>query len=335
MWMTSSAKRMTVETAAAPQPALLVFDRAAWIKSAVIAVLFVATFWHLLSFIPPLGTLTYAWVYEADWSHGPLIPVFAAYLIYTRWEQVRRCAVRHTWVGLVILLGGLGLYLWSLAGMAPFGYLRPLSMMITLLGVIIFLCGLPVLYYAWLPWLYLFFAIPLPQRLYFAWTNPLRRIGAGVAASVLSLIPGLTIERVGSNIEYLYKGATGVIGVADACSGMRSTVTLCALGVAVACVSQRPLWQRIVLVLSCVPIATFCNFIRVTITCWLHIFVGAEYASGQYHMMLGLVIIVLAFAIFSGLSWVLAHLFVEEPVQGDARAAAAGPAGGIGRSQDA
>jgi len=80
----------------------------------------------------------------------------------------------------------------------------------------------------------------------------------------------------------------------------------------VACMSDRALWHRIVLVLACVPIATFCNFIRVTVTCWLHVFVDPKYASGDYHMMLGLVIIVLAFGIFSGIGWILNRLVVDE-----------------------
>ena len=218
-------------------------------------------------------------------------------------------------VGLLVLLTGLGTYLWTLAGGLLFAYARPLAMLVTLLGAIILLCGLPVLRYVWLPWLYLFFAIPIPQRIYFAMTDPLRRMAATVAATVLGAIPGLGLDlrRVGSNLEYTYGGTTGVIGVADACSGMRSTVTLCALGVAVAFMSERPAWQRVILVLACVPIATFCNFIRVTVTCWLHVFVDPKYASGEYHMMFGLVVILLAFGIFSGLGWVLNRLFVEEP----------------------
>jgi exosortase len=184
-------------------------------------------------------------------------------------------------------------------------------MMLTLLGLIVLMTGVRALWWLWLPWIYLFFAIPLPQRLYFAWTDPLRRMAAEVASASLSLLPGLHIARVGSNLEYIYQGQSGIIGVADACSGMRSTMTLCALGVAVACMSERPLWHRIVLVLICVPIATFCNFIRVTITCFLHIYVDPKYATGQYHMMLGLVMILLAFAIFSGIGWLLSHLFVE------------------------
>jgi exosortase len=220
--------------------------------------------------------------------------------------------VRLAGLGVPILAGGLGLYLWALSGNLPFGYARPLALMISLLGVIVLLCGLPVLRHVWLPYLYLFFAIPMPSRMYFALTDPLRRMAATVAATVLGLVPGLHVERVGSNLEYAYGGMSGMIGVADACSGMRSTVTLCALGVAVAFMSERPAWQRVILVLACVPIATFCNFIRVTVTCFVHVFVDPKYATGQYHMMLGLVVIVLAFGIFSGLGRVLSRLVVEE-----------------------
>lgn len=298
------------------------FDRPAQIQAAIIGAAFVAVFWNLLDFIPPLGGLVHAWVHQADWSHGPLIPLFSAYLVYLSWDELRRRPVRWAWIGLPIMLAGLLMYVMVLSGQLPFAYAKPFGMMITLLGVIIMLCGLVAMRYLWLPWLYLFFAIPLPSRIYFELTDPLRRMAATVASTVLSALPGLHIARLGSNLEFVYQGNSGVIGVADACSGMRSTVTLCALGVAVACMSERPLWHRIVLVLSCVPIATFCNFIRVTVTCWLYIYVDPKYASGQYHMMLGLLVILLAFGIFSALGWLLSHLFVEEEVDEDNELAA-------------
>lgn len=304
---------MAAIPATAPGGRGLRFDRPAQVKAALVGVAFIAVFWHQLSFIPPLGDLVHTWVNQMDWSHGPLIPVFSAYLVYLKWDRIRRCAVRGGWLGLPLLLGGLFIYVAAIAGAVPFGAVRPVAMLLALLGVLVLVCGVPALYYLWLPWLYLFFAVPIPQRMYFALTDPLRRMAATVASTVLTLWPELHVERVGSNLEYLYQGATGVIGVADACSGMRSTVTLCALGVAVACMSERPLWHRLVLVAACVPIATFCNFIRVTVTCWLHIFVDPKYAEGQYHMMLGLLIILLAFGIFSGLGWILGHLFIEEP----------------------
>jgi exosortase len=172
------------------------------------------------------------------------------------------------------------------------------------------------------PWLYLQFAIPLPKNIYFALTDPLRRMSATVAVGVLSLVPGLSIQRVGSKIHYTYfsggQAQAGGIDVADACSGMRSTITLCALGVAVAYMSERPWWQRVIMVLACVPIATLCNFIRVTTTCSLHIFVDPKYAEGTYHTVLGLVLLLVAFGIFSGLGWVLSNLVVEERGEPDA-----------------
>jgi exosortase len=294
----------------------MVFDRAAQIRTGLIVVAFIAVFWELLNFIPPnYGTLVSYWIFDEDWNHGPLIPLFSAYLVYTKWEQIRRCPIRRAWPGLAVMLVGLAVYLWTLSGYLLFAYAKPAAMMLTLLGILILLCGLPALRYLWVPWLYLFFAIPLPSQLYFALTDPLRRMAATVAATVLDALPGLALEvhRVGSNLEYNYHGASGMIGVADACSGMRSTVTLCAVGVAVAFMSERPTWQRVILVLACVPIATFCNFIRVTVTCCLHVFVDPKYAAGQYHLMLGLAVIALAFGIFSGLGWVLSHLVTEEP----------------------
>lgn len=288
------------------------FDRPDQIKAGLVALAFFAVFWPLLDINPAggLGDLVHRWLHDLDWSHGWIIPVFSAYLVYQRWDVIRRQPVRHTWVGLLIMVGALLLYQWTLWGL-HIHYIKLVSMLLCVLGIVIFLCGLPVMRYAWLPWLYLFFALPLPKRAYFAMTDPLRRLAATVASTVLDLDPSLDIQRLGSKMIYTYKGTYGELDVADACSGMRSTVTLCALGVAVAFVSDRPWWQRLIMIASCVPIATFCNFIRVTITSVLHIYVDPEYAQGIYHTVLGLLMMALALAIFWGLGWVLSNLVVE------------------------
>ena len=305
---------MTVE-AAANDGWQISFDRPAQIKAAVIAAAFVALFWELLDFVPAggLGEIVYRWVHESDWSHGPIIPLFSAYLVYLRWEQIKRSIVKYTWVGLVLILLSLVLYTWSLFGLL-IGYVRPLAMMFCLLGIIIYLCGLPMMRYTWLPWLYLFFAIPIPRSYYFLLTDPLQRLAATVSCALMELVPGLHIERIGIVIHPNYWGdALPALSVSDACSGMRSTMVLCALGVAVAFMAWRPWWHRLILVGSCMPIATFGNFVRVTTTCSLHVFVDPKYATGTYHTILGLVIILLATGLFLGISWVLNHLFVEVP----------------------
>lgn len=290
------------------------------LKAAIIVIAFFAVFWHVLDFIPPnYGSLVAAWVNNSDWSHGPIIPLFSAYLVYQNWERVRRSPVRGGWIGVAIMAVGLSAY-WFVLLNPLFGIARELAMMLTLLGVIISSCGLPVLRHVWLPYLYLFFAIPIPQGVYFALTNPLRQLAAKVSYAVLSAVPGLTIERGDSIIAYTYKGVDGQMVVADACSGMRSIVTLCALGVAYAFLAERPLWQRIVLLASCIPIAIFCNMIRVIITCLLHIFVGPEYASGNYHTLLGLLVLGLAMCVFLGVGWVLNHLYIEADNEADSAA---------------
>jgi exosortase len=282
------------------------FDRATWVRAAIVGLAFIAVFYSVLL------DLSYHWYHSADWSHGWLIPLFSVYLVYLHWDRVRRAPPRYTWVGLVLMLGALFGYQWFL-WVLPMKYPQEAMMLLCLLGVIVFLCGLPIVPRIWVPWLYLFFAVPLPKSIYFRLTDPLRRIAAVVATNVLGLFPGLDMEKVGSTIHYTYQGASGALGVADACSGMRSTMTLCALGVAVTFISDRPWWQRAIMVVSCVPIAVFSNFIRVTVTCILHIFVDPKYAAGGYHTILGLVTLLIAFGIFSGLGWLLSNLFVEEP----------------------
>ncbi len=291
------------------------FDRPAQVRAALVAAAFCAVFWELLDFNPAggLGSIVWRWVNESDWSHGPVIPLFSAYLVYLRWDAIQRCPIRYTWVGALLMVGALALYQYSLWGLR-FGYVRDLAMMACLLGVIVLLCGLPVLRYAWLPWLYLFFAIPIPRRLYFELTDPLQRLAALVACGVLEWLPGLHIERIGINIHPYRQGAVlPPLSVSEACSGMRSTMVLCALGVAVAFLTWRPWWHRLILIAACVPIATLCNMLRVTTTSVLHIYVGPKYATGTYHTALGLLIILIATGMFLGIGWILNNLFVDEP----------------------
>lgn len=289
-------------TASAPQP--LEFDGGVKARLAVLAALFSVLFWNTFN------DLAYTWNHSADWSHGWIIPFFSAYLVYVNWERIRRTPVVAAWLGvplMVLAMAAHHVFLWYF----PANYLQQATMLAVLLGMIVLLRGVAVLRYAWLPWLYLFFAVPLPKAVYFALTDPLRRIAAFVAVAVLHMAPGLDdVERVGSIINYTYRGASGTIGVVDACSGMRSTITLCALGVAVTFITPRPVWQRIIMIAACVPIAVFSNFIRVTVTCVLYIFVNKEYAEGTYHTALGLVTLLIAFGIFSLLGWVLSHLVV-------------------------
>jgi exosortase len=126
--------------------------------------------------------------------------------------------------------------------MLKFMYGKPLIMIATIGAAVLFLGGWKLLKYTWLPVAYLFFAVPLPQQLYFQITNPMRKLAAFIATGILNLVPQLDATVQGSTIEVLYKNVRLEPGldVADACSGIRLLMAFAALGVAMAYLHWRP-----------------------------------------------------------------------------------------------
>jgi exosortase/archaeosortase family protein len=90
-----------------------------------------------------------------------------------------------------------------------------------------------------------------------------------------------------------------------------------ALGVAMAYLHERQLWQRLVLVASTVPIAILCNIVRVTATGFIYILIHPKYAQGIYHDMLGMAMLPLAFGLYGLLALFMANLFIDESVAED------------------
>ena len=114
------------------------------------------------------------------------------------------------------------------------------------------------------------------------------------------MYPRLEATASGVVIDVVYKGIQiePPMDVAEACSGMRLLMAFLALGVAMAYLHYRPFWQRIVLLLSTIPIAILCNIIRVTITGFIYVLISPKYAQGIYHDMLGMAMLPLAFGLY-------------------------------------
>jgi len=87
-----------------------------------------------------------------------------------------------------------------------------------------------------------------------------------------------------------------------------------ALGVAMAYLHYRPIWQRLVLLATTIPIAILCNIVRVTVTGFIYVLIDAKYTKGIYHDTLGLLMLPLAFGLYGLLAWFMTVLFVEESV---------------------
>ena len=286
---------------------------AVYIKIAILAGL-LYWFFHI-----EIGKIVSRWISDPNWSHGFLIPLFSLYFLHQNRLQLFSIKTKPSWLfglgGLVFLL----IVYWLNTVQFKFAYGDALIGIAAIGATVLFVGGWPLIKLTWLPIAYLFFAVPLPGRLYTQITQPMQRLAAHVSAFVLNGIPELEASISGVIIDVVYRGQPLVpsLEVAEACGGMRLLMAFVALGVAMAYLHWRPMWQRGVLLLSTVPIAVLCNVIRVFITSLIYIFWDPQYAQGIYHDMLGILMLPLAFSLYGGLAWLMSNLFVEETEQAE------------------
>ncbi len=259
------------------------------------------------------------WLSDSSWSHGFLIPIFSLYFINQRKEEILRSAqdgeLKPNYLGLFFLICGIFFYPFNIVHL-QYGYLRPIGMIATLGAIVLFLGGWRLVKYTWLPIAFLIFAVPLPRRYYVSLTMPMRHLAASVATALLNLVNGMEATVSGVVIDVIYKGQRlePSLNVAEACSGMRLLMAFLALGVAMAYLHYRPMWQRLVLLVSTIPIAIFCNIVRVTVTGFIYVLIHPKYTQGIYHDMLGLAMLPLAFGLYGFLAWFMSSLFIEEDI---------------------
>lgn len=247
---------------------------------------------------------------QPDWSHGFLIPVFCLYSINLKRDELLCGEHKGSVWGLILLLISTATYAYALS--AKFGYPQPLSMVSMIAGLVLLMRGWRTLWLTLFPIGFLILALPPPERMYRAITQPLQQGAAAISTLALNCFPGAEVERMGINITYWVRGhSSGTFTVAGACSGMRSLMAFIALGLAMAYFTKRPLWHRLAMALVVIPVALFCNVIRVIATGVFQMYDYGDLASGTPHMVLGLLTFGLGFLIYMGFLWLLDNLFVE------------------------
>ncbi len=241
------------------------------------------------------------WSNDPNYSHGFLVPLIALYLLWQKRHSLIQTPISPSNWGLIVLISGLCIYV--------FGYLAAelftmrISMLVVLAGLIISNLGMSFFRYAFLPYGYLYFMIPLPYMLYDAIAFPLKLFVAKYSVIVLQSI-GISVYREGNII--MLPAIT--LEVADACSGIRSLMSLLALGVAYAYFSQKSLTKKIILVISTIPIAVLANAVRVIGTGILAHQYGEKAAEGFFHEFAGMVIFAVSMAMLIGVGVVLSKI---------------------------
>lgn len=246
----------------------------------------------LAVYLPVLADLVHQWSTDENYSHGFLIPVIAAYLVWERREQLRGAPVRVTPWGALVLVAGCALLVLGQA--ATFGYAVRLSLLLVLAGLVVLLVGVRVLKILAFPLAYLMFMIPLPFPVLNRIAFPLQTVAARSATTTLDLL-GVPVFREGNIIDL----PSIRLEVVEACSGIRSLISLLALAVIYAYFVRRSWRDRIVLSLSAIPIAIVANAARVALTGVLAQAFGPQAAQGFYHVFSGWLVFIVAFAILA------------------------------------
>jgi exosortase len=246
-----------------------------------------------LLYWPILRDLSAQWWDDANYNHGFLIPIFSGFLIWRERRQLRAIRPSGSALGLPVLLGGVALLL--LGDIGAENFLMRSSLIVILSGLVLFLAGRASFRAVLFPLAYLFFMIPLPGILFYAITFPLQRIAAEQAAWTLDLL-GVPVLLDG-NIIHLSQIS---LGVTEACSGIRSLISLLAGAAAWAYLMLPAGWLSVLFVLAAIPITILANAARVVATGLIGQWFGVEYASGFFHEFAGWVVYVFAFLCLMG-----------------------------------
>lgn len=264
------------------------------------------------------------WLTDPNWSHGFLIPLFSVYLIYTRWGEIMAAPRKASIVGLVAVI------ITGFLHIVPYMVQNPWSGQITMVllatALVLYLAGWHVLKYLWLPILFLIFAMPISQSIYNSTALTLQNVAATWSARALQLF-AVPVDHSGSTLWVTTMAGNVVpLRVEEACSGVRLLMAFVALSVAMAYMADRPIWQRVTLVLMGIPVAIACNVLRVVITCMMFIIGKEQFGKDFMHTFTGMVMLIPAVAILWLAGLIMQKLFIEEEIEDDQEDAGAQPA---------
>lgn len=257
----------------------------------------VCTVLVLILFYPVLTSLVQDWINLPDFSHGFLVPLVSCYLIWERRAKLSGSARPDNW-GLVLLAFGIVLLMFG--RLAAEFFIQRISILVVIAGIVLFIFGRERLKTIAFPLAFLLLMIPLPSILLQKITFPLQLFASRCAADALELL-SIPVLREG-NMIYLSNTS---LEVAEACSGIRSMISLLTLGILFAYFTKKILWQRIVLVLACIPVTILVNAFRVSVTGFLAYHYGAKVAGGFFHEFSGFILFFMAVAMFYGLTLLL------------------------------
>ncbi len=247
----------------------------------ILSALFLWLYWSTL------GHLIGQWWRDPNFSHGFFVPLFAAFVVWQERGRLAQLSPRPSWFGAAVLTVALVLLMLGQLGAELF--LARTSLVLLLTGLILLFLGWNFFRALLFPWAFLFLMIPIPAILFNQITFPLQLQASKVAAYTLPLF-GVPILREGNVINLPAMS----LEVAEACSGIRSLMSLTTLAVIYGYLMERRIWVRCLLALASIPIAIVANSVRIIGTGLLVQYWDPDKAEGFFHASWGWIIFVLS-----------------------------------------
>lgn len=265
------------------------------------------------------------WWTDENYSHGLLIPFVILFILWSERKALRSAPQRPSfaWGGALILLALAAL--WAGTAGAEL-YVQRMSLVIMLCGIVLYFFGAQLLRLTVVPLLLLLLAIPIPSIIFNKIAFPLQLFASSCAVWAMRLF-GIPVLRLGNVIELMPRGAREIkrLEVVEACSGIRSLMTLVTLAVLFAyftrpksntpggkrslrgLLSSYAFWRVVLIVAAAVPIAIVANALRVSGTGILAHYYGTQVADGFFHSFSGWVVYIVAFVLLFAVGWMLDH----------------------------
>ena len=242
----------------------------------------------ILVYLPVIYELILTWYGDSNYSHGFLVPVVSGYLIWKKRQELSEIEKSTNSSGMILI--AVGIIFFILGNAASEYFTVRFSLIVILFGLVYYYYGSGIIRRTWFEIIFLIFMIPIPYVIYFSATFPMQLLVSKVTVFLLDGL-GMSVVRQG-NIIHL---ANQSLEVAEACSGLRSLISILALGAIYSYLTQRRFTSKIVLFLSTIPIALVGNIFRVFLTSIIVYIFEADVTAEPIHSIMGASVFVVAF----------------------------------------
>ncbi|MBI2297594.1 MAG: exosortase [Armatimonadetes bacterium] len=248
----------------------------------------------LFAYHASLGWIVAGWRQNPYYSHGPLVPLLAAWLLWRSRGAIRAAERRTWWPGLAV--AAVAALCYAVGHLRDINVAVAASLYLMLHAAVLTIAGPRVYRAAWFPLAFLAFAVPVPQLLIYDYSFPLQLVSARLAPLLPSLPTGASAFATGERMWL--DGQEYVVGVQ--CSGFKAVLGLVMVGLLVAWLTDTDRRRKVVIALLAAPLAVLANVVRLFLILVVGRLWGHDFAVGRFHDVSGFLMLFVAVGLLLG-----------------------------------